>query len=331
MRPPKFQQSEVLQPLNEILGTPANVRLIRALSLSSSPLTGGELARRAGLGRTSIYPALRELEFVGIVEFVGAGAQRQVRLRERHPLAPRLKELFRAEEGRFDELTTALRAVFVESPVRALSAWVEDVATATRGTDAISLYFVAMPEDKDRLFDYLNERLPAVERSHDLPVVVTGLTRSELETLSLSRRNALDNPTLLEGVPPVGLLKLDRSRAGQPAPLSHDEHDARARRLALAIAVKIKKDPGLIVLAQNRLERRSQRASPRERRELTEWLRILSTMSPARLRAFLVEDSERATRLRQSLPALNLLSAAERQAILRSRTDGDVIAAVTGR
>lgn len=331
MRLPKLQQSRFLQPLNGILGTPANVRLIRTLSLSSSPLTGGELARRAGLGRTSIYPALRELEVVGIVEFVGAGTQRHVQLRERHPLASGLKELFRAEEGRFDEVATALRAVFAESPVRVLSAWVEDVATATRGTDVISLYFIAMPEDKDRLLDYLNERLPAVERSQDLHVVVTGLTRSELETLSRSHRNALDNPTLLEGVPPVGLLKLDRSGAGKPAPLSHDEHDARARRLALAIAVKIKKDPGLIALAQDRLERRSQRASPRERRELTEWLRILSTMSPARLRAFLVENSERATRLRQSLPALNLLSAAERQAVLGSRTDGDVIAAVTGR
>jgi hypothetical protein len=52
-------------------------------------------------------------------------------------------------------------------------------------------------------------------------------------------------------------------------------------------------------------------------------------MPPARLRAFFVEDSERATRLRQSLPALNLLSAAERQAVLRSRTDEEVIAAVT--
>ena len=329
MRPPKRQQSWLLQPLNQVLGTHANVRLIRTLSLSSTPLTAGELARRADLGRTSIYPALRELESIGIVEFVGAGAQRQIQLRERHPLATGLKDLFRAEAGRFDALTTALRELFVEAPVRALSAWVEDVAAA-HGTDTVRLYFVAMPEDKDTLSDYLNESLPDVERAQDLHVVVTGLTRSELEALSQSG-NALDNPTLLEGVPPVGLLRSGSAGAANPAPASHDEHDARARRLALAIALKIKNDPGLIVLAQHRLERRAQRASPRERRELREWLRVLSTMSPARLRAFFIEDSERATRLRQSLPALNLLSAAERQAVLRSRTDGDVIAAVTRR
>jgi hypothetical protein len=331
MRPPKREQSRVLQPLNEILGTHAKVRIIRTLSLSSTPLTAGELARRADLGRTSIFPALRELEFIGIVEFVGAGAQRQTQLRERHPLSPALRELFRAEANRFDELTTALRELFVESPVRVLSAWVEDAAAVPRGTDAVRLYFVAMPGDKESLSDYLSEHLPAVERAQDLHVVVTGLTRSELEALSRSQGNALDNPTLLEGVPPVGLLRPDTAGTGKPAPMSHAEHDARARRLALAIAVKIKRDPGLIRLAEHRLERRSQRAGPRERRELREWLRVLSTMSPARLRAFLIEDSERATRLRQSLPVLNLLSAAERQAVLRSRTDADVIAAVKGR
>jgi len=331
MRPPKREQSRFLQPLNDILGTHANVRLIRTLSLALTPLTAGELARRADLGRTSIFPALRELESIGIVEFVGAGAQRQTQLRERHPLATGLKDLFRAEANRFDELTTALRTLFVESPVRVLSAWIEDVTAVPRGTDAVRLYFVATPEDKERLSDYLNEHLPVVERALDLHLVVTGLTRSELEASSRTQGNALDNPTLLDGVPPNGLLRSHRIGAAQPAPVSHDEHDARARRLALAIAVKIKRDPGLIVLAQSRLERRSQRASPRERRELREWLRTLSTLSPARLRAFLVEDSERATRLRQSIPALNLLSAAERQAVLRSRTDGEVIAAVTGQ
>ena len=331
MRPPKHPQSRLLQPLNGILGTPANVRLIRTLSLSSTPLAAGELARRAELGRTSIYPALRELEFIGIIEFVGAGAQRQIQLRERHPLASGLKDLFRTEAGRFDRLITALRELFIESPVRGLSAWVEDVAAAPRATDAVSLYFVAMPDAKEALSDYLNERLPAIERAQDVHVIVTGLTRSELEAFSKSQGNALDHPTLLEGVPPVALLRPGPEWAANPASLSHDEHDARARKLALATAVKIKKDPGLIVVAQRRLERRSQRSSPRERRELNEWLRILSTMSPARLRAFIIEDSERATRLRQSLPALNLLSSTERQAVLNSRTDRDVIAAVTPR
>lgn len=112
---------------------------------------------------------------------------------------------------------------------------------------------------------------------------------------------------------------------------THEEHDARARRLAVAIAAKLKADPGLAALAADRVRRRAKEASAGEQQELAEWARLLSTLSPARLRAFLVEDSERATRLRQSLPALQLLSSTEREAVLRSESDADVLAAVGQR
>jgi hypothetical protein len=97
------------------------------------------------------------------------------------------------------------------------------------------------------------------------------------------------------------------------------------------MAAKIKRDPGLIATAEAQVRRRVPKASPRERRELTEWIRILSTMSSARLQRFLVEDSERAVRLRQTLPMLNILSPAEREAVVRSQTDADVLAAIAPR
>ena len=87
----------------------------------------------------------------------------------------------------------------------------------------------------------------------------------------------------------------------------------------------------MIAIAEERVRRRVREASPRERRELAEWIRILSTMSPARLRRFLLENSERAIRLRQTLPTLNFLSPVERDAVMRSQTDAEVIAAVTHR
>jgi hypothetical protein len=87
----------------------------------------------------------------------------------------------------------------------------------------------------------------------------------------------------------------------------------------------------LIPIAEHRVKHRVREAGPRERRELTEWIRILSTMSPARLQRFLLENSEHAVRLRQTLPALNLLSPLERDAVVRSQTDADVIAAITDR
>ena len=331
MRPPKERQNRLLQPLNEIFGTEANVRLLRVLALRNTSLTAGELAKRAMLGRTSIYPALRELERTGVVEFIGAGARKLVQLRERYPLSRTLRELFRAEARRFDALTIALRELLSALPRAPISAWIDHGGENLESTDTLTLYLVARPEELDTLTDYLNDRLADVERKYDVHIAVHGLTRSELETLHRTPLVTLNSVVLLGGVPPVALLERSRPAANTSTLVSHDEHDARSRRLALAIAAKIRRDPGLIAIAEDRVKRRAHEAGPRERRELTEWIRILSTMSPARLQRFLSEDSERAARLRQTLPALNLLSPVERDAVVRSQTDADVIAAITHR
>jgi hypothetical protein len=55
------------------------------------------------------------------------------------------------------------------------------------------------------------------------------------------------------------------------------------------------------------------------------------TMSPSRLQRFLTEPSERATRLRQTLPLLDVLSPAERDAVLASTSDDEVRAIVSGK
>ena len=329
MRFPKHRQSHLLKPLDEILGTPANVRLLRVLALRRTSLTAGELAKSAALGRTSIYPALRQLERAGVVEFIGAGSQRLVQLRDRHPLSRILRNLFRTEDRRFEALTVALRELFSDLPHRPMSAWVDETADDAQGGDTLRLHVVARPEELQNIVDYLNAHLTDVERKYDVHIAVHGLTRSELDTLR--SLGTLSTVVLIAGVPPVALTARSRSAASDSTFVSHDVHDARSRKLALAIAAKIKRDPGLIAIAEDYIKRRAQQASPRERRELTEWIRILSTMSPARLQRFLAEDSERAVRLRQTLPALNLLSPAEREAVIRSQTDADVIAAVTRR
>lgn len=331
MRPPKHRQSHLLQPLDEILGAPANVRLLRVLALRRTPLTAGELAKSAVLGRTSIYPALRQLERAGVVEFIGAGSQRLVQLRDRHPLSRILRDLFRAEARRFEALTVALREFLLDLPHRPMSAWVDATADDAQSGGTLWLYVVARPEELGNITDYLNTHLTDVERKYDVQIAVQGLTRSELETFHTTSRATLSTVVLVAGVPPVALLERSRSAASESTLASHDEHDARSRRLALAIAAKIKRDPGLIAIAQDRVTRRAHKASHGERRELMEWMRILSTMSPARLQRFLLEDSERAVQLRQTLPALNLLSPAEREAVVRSQTDADVMAAIRQR
>ena len=331
MRPTKERQNRLVYPLNEILGTQANVRLLRVLALQNTSLTAGDLAKRAMLGRTSTYPPLRELERVGVIEFIGAGSRKLVQLRGSYPLSRILKELFRAEALRFDALTAALRKLISEMSRTPTSAWIDPGGDGSDSAETLTLYIVDRPEELTGITDYLNERLADLEREHDVHIAVHGIMPSELKTLHRTLSTALDAAILLGGVPPAALLEPSRSTGKTSRIASHDEHDARSRKLAVAIAAKIRRDPGLIAMAEEHVRRRAREASPGERRELSEWIRILSTMSSARLRRFLLENSERAIRLRQTLPVLNFLSPLERDAVIRSKTDAEVVAAVTPR
>src|SRR5262249_15918333 len=161
-----------------------------------------------------------------IVEFVGAGAQRQVELRKRHPLAEPLTALFRAEGQRFDDLTHRLMALFLEPPVPPAAAWVEGPAPGGAAAH-VRLDCVAGAWAKQRVSDYLTEWLPDVDRTHGIHVVVTGLTRSELEALPRVHANALESPVLLDGVPPAALQPASRERTAMSRSTSHRDHDAR--------------------------------------------------------------------------------------------------------
>lgn len=331
MRTPRLRQNPLLSPLNDLLGTESNVRLLRVLSLAAAPLSATELAKRAELGRTGVYPALAALEHAGIVEFTGAGSQRHVQFRRQHPLARALRELFVAEAGRFDSLVDALRGLFAGMSARPVAAWMDRPSEGGEGDLTIELHLVGAPDALGPMTDELHERMGAVERKHGVQVAVHGLTRSEIPHLAKGREDGLSDVVLLDGVPPTTLVgAAKRGKVVSPA-RSHARQDQQARRLALAVATKLRWDPGLLTDMERHVERRMKKASAGERRELQEWSRLLSTMSVARLRRFLVEDGERATRLRQTLPALQVLTDAERAAVDACTTDDEVVKLVRAR
>lgn len=106
-------------------------------------------------------------------------------------------------------------------------------------------------------------------------------------------------------------------RADKGGPItSHRQVDDIARRLAEAIADLLPTDPSLIDRALEWIDQRLEEASRREAHDLREWRRILSRLSVPQIRAFLTEDSERADRLRQSLPFVEVLSRSERAELI---------------
>jgi len=298
--------------------------------LTGNPVAAGELARRANLGRTTIYPALEGLERTGVVEFVGVGAQRQARFRKRHVLGRQLFELFVAEARRMEVVVADLREIFKQLDQQPIAAWLEAPNDEQSGDETVPLWIVADPRSVALITDSLSERITEVEKTLGVHFDIRGLTRSELEARAAADAGVLREATLLSGVPPTALIPTSGIEKG-PLLKSHAEHDVRGRRLAVAIAAKIKWDPSLVDVASRHVRKRMTKSSAGEQKELKEWIRVLETMPPAKLRQFLIGNDERSNRLRQTLPALGLLTPVERERVLASGSDEEARAAVLGR
>ncbi len=319
MRSPSRSHSALRAPLNDILGTEVSVRIIRLLTGTTVPMSKAAIARRTSLNESGVGRAISELADLGIVASVGMGPRRLYHLREEHPLASPLADLFAAELARFDSLVDALRAAVraLDPPPRA--AWIQGpvVAETDEPGDSVVVGILASAKCVDETVDQLRAGITALEREADITIAVHGLASPDLAALPDSQRADLDDTLPLLGPPPMELMAVSGSaRTGTPA-RSHGDLDRRALALAQAIAEKLSEDPSLIDRARKYISRRRPEASVREWKELDEWDRILRTTSLARLRRLLVEPSERATRLRQTLPFVGALSAREREAIMK--------------
>jgi hypothetical protein len=96
----------------------------------------------------------------------------------------------------------------------------------------------------------------------------------------------------------------------------HRRLDERSLALHRLIAEKVLADPALLDKARDNL-RRWQQTEGSPKLALAEWEQILSGPTD-QIVQFLTEESERATRLRQSSPFAGVLTDAERKAIYDS-------------
>lgn len=328
MRPTSRRESALRSPLNDILGTEANVRLLRVLARTPLPMTATELASQAAITLSGVGRALVSLEQTGIVEFVGVGRRRPAQLCRAHPLASVLETLFAAEEQRVTSIFARIRAAAQALTPAPRSVWIEGpVARGTDGPgDPVVVGVLAGAKEIGATVEALVAALTPLEVEEDVTIEVRGRTAADLAVALSSERREVEAALLLLGPPPLVLV--DSERARKPAgrkdssrPVSHALLDERARAMGAAIAAKLSHNPSLVERAHGYIAHRLPQASPGERRELEEWDRILRTMSLPRLRRFLEEPSERATRLRQTLPFAGVLTPAEREAALENATE----------
>ena len=100
--------------------------------------------------------------------------------------------------------------------------------------------------------------------------------------------------------------------------MEHRKIDERSLALHREIAMKIQRDPSLLMEVRQRLEQvvGSERYSESVKDALREWLDILHQKPVNEILELLTDPGEEATRLRQNTPFAGILSETERRSVI---------------
>ncbi|MFQ5743510.1 MAG: hypothetical protein ACE5HV_07965 [Acidobacteriota bacterium] len=283
--------------------------MLRVLANAVEPMGRTRAARRALLNASGARRILDQLAEAGLVEIVGSGRNQAVRLRDRHPLSEPLRLLFRAEREIFERTVESARRAFAQATLAATAIWIESPSARSPGT--VDLGVLAHPTALENAMSAVQSHFEAVEEETAMHFVVHGYSDADRVVIG-DQRQRLEEVTLLYGwIHP-------RWRAEEDGPIvSHRMLDQHARRLAEAIAEALPNDPSLIERTKEWIDRRLESVNAQDAHELGEWRRILSQLSIRQIQALLTEDSERADRLRQSLPFVEALSRSELAQLVR--------------
>ena len=303
MRPIATEQDVLRFPLNVLLGTQGQVRLLRILADEVvGPITAADAAERAGLTEAGARRALARLSKTGFVQRVGGGRSRQFELRMHDPVSERLVLLFRGESERYQALLASLRDA-LESLAEIRVAWLD--APPARPGEPLHIGMIGESGSLSWLGDEIRRRIGELERSFDVTIEVHGFSRADAPDIDWGET------TLLAGVPSA------ETPAPSDVPTVHSDREQRALRLSKAVALLLNRDPSIVRRAIRHLELTLERDLGAAAHDLREWHAILSQYSIERLREFLVSTTSRAQRLRQSSPFFAVLTPNERDEVLQ--------------
>ena len=306
MRPIASDQNSLRNPLNELLGTEAHVRLLRVLASEvDGPLTPSNAAALAGLTIPGAHKALNRLLKSGIIVRVGGGRRHQYELRRSDALVEALLELFQSEKNRYEALISAIKEAVEKVVPYPHSAWIQEFPSEFGDQMIIGLL-----HETKHLANYshlLRKKLHQIERDFDLTIEVNGYTKADLPNLEADKVTPL-----------YGFLSFPdkHSRDTYPALATHEEKDQRMLELSRRLAEAIEHDTSLLRRAREHVQRMLKKDHGLATKDIEEWRDILESYSIRRLSRFLTATSERANRLRQSNPIFAILNSDERRRIL---------------
>lgn len=196
-RPQSKSSSAALFPLDAVLGSVANIRLLRVLSQHGGLIGAPELALNAGLSRPGTWKSLAELQGYGIVEAIGTGRSNLYRLSEDHPLSDGLRSLFARERDRVVKFLDSVRRSAGKLGKDVLAVWL--FGSVARGDDVaasdLDLAVLVRTARNRRLAEQVAASLKRAAATHRFKVSVISLTVAELEELAATRADFWQNLT----------------------------------------------------------------------------------------------------------------------------------------
>ena len=308
MRPVSTHKSELQFPLDVLIGTKAQVRVLRLLSDSDRAMSAPEIQEGSGLTLPGTLKVLDKLSRAGIVSVVGSQRSRRFALQDRSPLSVPLRLFFRAERDHYETLLDDLRSVFDSAARSVDSAWLHVDSFKLGG--ALEIGFLTGVRSLAETKKELRRILIPVEERLDITIELLGYTRADLPELD-------EHSILLL----AGVLSGLETRSSF-SPRSHADLETRSRQRAERVVQMIRRDPSLVSRARRQVEQTLENDPGAHRTDLAEWQHILVHYSQRRLLEFLVDPGQRATRLRQSSPFFAVLTAKERKKLktLQSRS-----------
>ncbi len=312
MRPIVNIQDPLRYPLNELFGTQAHVRLLRVMANEvDGPLTASDAAKRAGLTVPGAQKALGRLFRSGFVSRVGGGRKHQYEIRNTDKLMQIALELFLAEKDRYEDLLAAIKKEVDNLTPPPHAAWIQKISKDIG--EPLMLGFLHETRHLTNCVQQLRKKLNIVEIDFDLTIEIEGYTKADI---SISHT---DDITILYGIIPSQALP-KRQLAN---PLPHKEKDRQLELLSYKLAIAIEKDTSLLKRSKDYINRLLKEDQGTAKRDLMEWWDILNQYSIQRLSKFIISNSERANRLRQSNPFFAVLNDDERAQLIEDLEDND--------
>lgn len=120
-------------PLDHLLGTRANVRVLRVVARHGGALSTSQIAGASGLPARTARLATVNLERQTVLKAHGTERARVFSIDPHHPLAATLEQLFASESRRYEKVLEALRAAGDTLGPDALGVWL--YGSVARGHD----------------------------------------------------------------------------------------------------------------------------------------------------------------------------------------------------